>query len=413
MDFILLLLNYRTFYSKPRCSIKISWFISIFSVINFGPQHPATHGVLRSVSISHGESIQWISPEIGLLHRGTEKLMECNYYNSNIGYFDRSDHVSGVIQELAFILTLERMMNCYCSNYISLWRTILLEFYRNLNHSLNITTHAIDIGSFTTMPWKPEEREKLMNTIEVLSGTRFHAIPPLINKLRFDISLFSIDPTIYWLLHYMRKLKEIHQLLTINRLWRTRLYEIGILIKDSCLYFGSSGSICRPIKIIIDARSIGHEFHEVSNHSISYPTIGDRPDRYILRFNEIIEPCRIIYILFYILLSSFFYSSFTSFSIIMEIMIEEFLIIFPLILSLMNQLTLSIESSKGIYSIYLFAFPYVIINIITNDFPTTNQSNKFSKYINSGDLIAVLGSIDSVLGSVDLQLNHVNLIRVA
>ena len=256
--------------------------------------------------------------------------MECNYYNSNIGYFDRSDHVSGVIQEFSFILILERMINCYCSNYISLWRIILLEFYRNLNHSLNITTHAIDIGSFTTMPWKPEEREKLMNTIEVLSGTRFHAIPPLINKSRFDISLFSIDPSIYWLLHYIRKLKEIHQLLTINRLWRTRLYEIGILIKDSCLYFGSSGSLSRPIKIIIDARSIGHEFHEVSNHSISYPSIGDRPDRYILRFNEIIEPCRIMYILFYILLSSFFYSSFSwicNHSLILRLNLSFFLLL--------------------------------------------------------------------------------------
>ena len=110
--------------------------------------------------------------------------MECNYYNLNIGYFDRSDHVTGVIQEPAFILTLERIINCYCSNYISLWRTLLLEFYRNLNHSLNITTHAIDIGLFTTMLWKSEEREKLINYIEILSGTRFHAISPLINKLR-------------------------------------------------------------------------------------------------------------------------------------------------------------------------------------------------------------------------------------
>jgi NADH:ubiquinone oxidoreductase subunit D len=124
----------------------------IFNIFNSGPQHPATHGVLRSIAILHGEIIQWISPEIGLLHRGTEKLIECNYYNSNIGYFDRSDHVSGVIQELVFILILERIINCYCSNYISLWRTLLIEFYRNPNHSLNITTHAIDIGLFTTMP---------------------------------------------------------------------------------------------------------------------------------------------------------------------------------------------------------------------------------------------------------------------
>lgn len=204
------------------------------------------------------------------------------------------------------------------------------------------------------------------------------------------------------MLYYIRKLKEIHSILSINRLWRARLYEIGIIIKDFCLYFGLSGSLSRSIKIIIDARFTGHEFHEELNYSISYPSIGDCLDRYIPRFNEIIESCRIIYGLFYILLSAYFFSTFASFSIIMELLIEEFLIHFPLILSLILQFKLSIESSKGIYSIYLFPFPFLIINIITNDFPTTNQLNKFNNNINLGDLIAVLGPIDSVLGSVDL-----------
>ena len=379
-------------------------YLSIYSLINFGPQHPATHGVLRLISLLNGEIIQWISPEIGLLHRGTEKLIECNYYNLNIGYFDRSDHVSGIIQELIFILILERIINCYCSNYISIWRTLLLEFYRNLNHSLNITTHAIDIGLFTTMLWKSEEREKLINYIEIISGTRFHAIFLLINKLRYDISLFFIDSFIYWLLHYIRKLKEIYNILSINRLWRTRLYEIGIIIKDYCLYFGLSGLLARSIKLIIDARFIGYEFHEESNYPISYSSIGDCPDRYILRFNEIIESSRIIYSLFYLILSISFYCNISSFSLIMELLIEEFLINFPLILSLILQFKLTIESSKGIYSIYLYSFPFLIINIISNDFPIINQLNKFSKYINLGDLIAILGSIDSVLGSVDLDL---------
>lgn len=204
------------------------------------------------------------------------------------------------------------------------------------------------------------------------------------------------------MLYYIRKLKEIHIILSYNRLWRTRLYEIGIIIKDSCLYSGLTGIISRSIKIIIDARFTGYEFHDELNYSISYPSIGDCLDRYIPRFNEIIECCRIIYGLFYILLSAYFYSTFSGFSIIMELLIEEFLIHFPLILSLIIQSKLSIESSKGIYSIYLFTFPFLIINIITNDFPTTNQLNKFNNYINLGDLIAVLGSIDSVLGSVDL-----------
>ena len=115
-----------------------------------------------------------------------------------------------------------------------------------------------------------EEREKLINYIEILSGTRFHAVFSLINKLRYDISLFFIDSFIYRLLYYIRKLKEIHNILSINRLWRTRLYEIGIVIKDSCLYSGLTGLLSRSIKIIIDARFTGYEFYEELNYSISY-----------------------------------------------------------------------------------------------------------------------------------------------
>ena len=129
---------------------------------------------------------------------------------------------------------------------------------------------------------------------------------------------------------------------------------------------------------MIDARFTGYEFHELLNYSIFYSSIGDCLDRYILRFNEMIECCRIIHSLFYILLHtsfSYHYSTFTGFSITMQLLIEEFLIHFPLILSLIIQFKLSIESSKGIYTIYLFTFPFLIINIITNDFLTINQCN--------------------------------------
>ena len=184
------------------------------------------------------------------------------------------------------------------------------------------------------MPWKSEEREKLINYIEILSGTRFHAVFSLINKLRYDISLFFIDSFIYWLLYYIRKLKEIHNPLSINGLWRTRLYEIGIINRDFCLYFGITGLISRSAKLILDARFTGHEFHEELNYSISYPLIGDCPDRYIPRFNEIIESCRIIYALFYILLSAYFYYAFTAFSIIMELLIEDFSRFFDIFIDL-------------------------------------------------------------------------------
>jgi NADH-quinone oxidoreductase subunit D len=138
--------------------------------------------------------------------------------------------------------------------------------------------------------------------IEVLSGTRLHAVSSLISRLRYDITLFFIDSFIFWLSYYIRKLKEVHSVLSINRLWRTRLYEIGIVIKDSCLYYGSSGLLSRPIRIIIDARLTGHEFHEELNYPIPYPLIGDCLDRYIPRINEIIESCRIIYACFFQLL---------------------------------------------------------------------------------------------------------------
>ena len=252
--------------------------------------------------------------------------MESNNYNCNIGYFDRLDYVSNVIQELVFILMLERIINCYGSNYISLWRTLFIEFYRNLNHTLNITTHAIDIGLFTTMLWKSEEREKLLGYMEILSGTRFHCIFLLVSKLRYDISLFFIDSLTYWLLYYIRKLKEVHNILSINRLWRTRLYEIGIVIKDSCLYFGLTGLLSRSINLVIDARFTGYELYEELNYPISYPTIGDCLDRYILRLNEIIESSRIIYGLLFLLLHSAFsylYTSNVRFSLTMELLIEQ------------------------------------------------------------------------------------------
>ena len=160
-------------------------------LVNLGPQHPSTHGVLRLISVLYGEIIRWIIPEIGLLHRGTEKLIDLHYYCASISYFDRFDYVSTITQELLFVHGLERLISSYGSIYDSTLRTLFLEFYRILNHCLAITTHAIDIGLFTTMLWSFEEREKLINFSEVLSGTRFHAAFVLMGRLRYDIYLVA------------------------------------------------------------------------------------------------------------------------------------------------------------------------------------------------------------------------------
>lgn len=376
-------------------------------LVNLGPQHPSTHGVLRLISVLYGEIIRWIIPEIGLLHRGTEKLIDLHYYCASISYFDRFDYVSIITQELLFVHGLERLISSYGSIYDSTLRTLFLEFYRILNHCLAITTHAIDIGLFTTMLWSFEEREKLINFSEVLSGTRFHAAFVLMGRLRYDIALRWIDSFVYFLIHFTRKLKEIHYILSMNRLWRRRLYEIGIIERDFCFYFGFSGMLSRSAYIWLDARFTGYECYQGLDYSIFLASNSDCLDRYVLRFNEMIESCRIIYgILFRWLnerLKSFSSSCYSSclFSI-MEWLISSFLITFPFIQSLINELKFSMESSKGIYSIFINSFPYWTTTIISNDFLTLNQLNKFCRSINLGDLIAVLGSIDFVLGSVDL-----------
>jgi len=421
----------------------------MYGLINIGPQHPSTHGVLRLVAILNGEIIQWISPELGYLHRGTEKLLECNYYSSSIGYFDRFDYVSTISQELLFVHALERLLYCFGTIYSSLFRTLFLELFRILNHCLAITTHAIDLGLFTTMLWTFEEREKLLCFIELVSGTRFHALILLIGRLRFDISLRFIDSLLFWLLYFIRRLKEIYIMLSINQLWRTRLFEIGIIDRNFALYFGLSGLLARSTFIYLDARLNDYEFYACLDFNVYLALNGDCLDRYFLRFNEMVESCRIIYsLLLFLFSSSFLFSLFSfdttrrynkntvqntinkdnqpnlpfqqtiiplidvsidctalfrsSYSSTMEMLIYEFLITFPFLLSFLFVLKLSIESSKGIYSIFIMAFPYWTTNIISNDYLALSSINKFCRYINIGDLIAVLGSIDFVLGSVDL-----------
>jgi len=319
--------------------------------LNIGPQHPSTHGVLRLITVLSGEIIVYITSEIGLLHRGTEKLIESNYFSSSIPYFDRLDYVSNITQELLFIQSIERLINCYSGIYISLWRTLLLEFYRVLNHVLNITTHAIDIGLFTTMLWGFDEREKLLNYIESISGTRFHVTLLLINRLRYDMTLIWINSFTYWLIHFAIKLKEIINILSNNRIWRARLNEIGIISSSLCLYFGLSGVLVRANGILIDARLIGYELYSSINYSLFFSFSGDCLDRYLLRMNEVIESLRIIYSTIYLLINSFIFNyQSPSSTLIMELLISDFWMHYPLIVTNIKSILINIESSKGIYS---------------------------------------------------------------
>ena len=408
-------------------------------IINIGPQHPSTHGVLRLIVLLNNELINWLNIEIGLLHRGSEKLIKLNYYYSSLLYFDRFDYVSVISQELLFIYSLERLFNSISSIYTSIIRILLVELYRILNHCLAITTHAIDIGLFTSMLWLFEERDKIYNLLESITGSRFHLAYLYINRLRFSISLFFIESLFLFLLTFIRRLIELYLLLSISSIWIKRLFEIGIIPLKTNLFFGFSGLLARSSNLLLDGRLYNYDSYSFINFNTFLSLNSDCLDRYILRFNEMYNSIYFIYNSFISLfslslgslgsfglsgsLSSLSLSSLSlslssraiinsySFSS-MENTIYSFLFNFslfnssslwsPNLSSISSSFHCFIESSKGLYALFISSFPFYVVNIIASDFLTINQLNKFCKNINIADLIAILGSVDFVLGSVDL-----------
>jgi NADH dehydrogenase (ubiquinone) Fe-S protein 2 len=192
-------------------------------ILNFGPQHPSAHGVLRLILELDGEIIIKADPHIGLLHRGTEKLIEYKTYWQALPYFDRLDYVSMMAQEHLFSLTIEQLINCeipYRAKYI---RVIFLELTRILNHLLSITTHAIDVGALTPLLWAFEEREKIMEFYERVSGARMHAAYIKPGGVQFDIPIGLINDIYSFAKQFNSRINELEELLTNNRIWKQRL----------------------------------------------------------------------------------------------------------------------------------------------------------------------------------------------
>ena len=431
---LLVFFFFLSFLSYLTSSLRIDLWVFITSlvmkinqsiVINIGPAHPSCHGVLRMIAILNGELIQYLTVEIGLLHRGTEKLMETNNYINSIGYMDRLDYVSTISQEILFVNVMERIINCYEVIYSAVLRTLFLEFFRILNHLLAITTSIIDLGLFTTMLLMFEEREKLLNFVESLSGTRFHAMFVLLGRIRYDITLKLINSLIEWLLNFIRKLKELHNITSENSIFRSRLYEIGIVPSDFCLYFGISGVVARAAGIMLDARIIGYEYYNAIDFALFFSVLSDCWSRFFMRILETLQSSDIIYTILYIILNSFIINnSFGNSS--MEEVITNFC--YPSLMldnfpstslrrdkynsnnwyGLYSACKVSIESSKGIYSIFVNSMlPHsssraFTVNIVANDFLMITQLGRLTKSMNLADLIALLGSLDFVLGAVDL-----------
>jgi len=255
--------------------------------INFGPQHPAAHGVLRLVLELDGEVVDRVDPHIGLLHRGTEKLMEARTYLQNVPYFDRLDYVAPMNQEHAFCLALERMAGIEVPVRAQLIRVLFCEIGRILNHLLNVTTQALDVGALTPPLWGFEEREKLMVFYERASGARLHANYFRPGGVHQDLPDALIDDIETWAKGFHRPLGDIDKLMTGNRIFKQRNVDIGVVSREQAMAWGFSGVMVRGSGIAWDLRrSQPYECYSELDFDIPLGVNGDCYDRYLCRMQE-------------------------------------------------------------------------------------------------------------------------------
>ncbi|MFZ0104747.1 MAG: NADH-quinone oxidoreductase subunit D, partial [Pseudolabrys sp.] len=255
--------------------------------INFGPQHPAAHGVLRLVLELDGEVVERVDPHIGLLHRGTEKLIEHKTYLQAVPYFDRLDYVAPMNQEHAFCLAVEKLLGIEVPRRAQLIRVLYSEIGRLLSHLLNVTTQAMDVGALTPPLWGFEEREKLMVFYERASGSRMHAAyfrpggvhQDLTPKLVDDIHAFC-DP-------FLAVVDDLDALLTGNRIFKQRNVDIGVVKLSDCWNWGFSGVMVRGSGAAWDLRKAQpYECYSELEFDIPIGKNGDCFDRYLIRMEE-------------------------------------------------------------------------------------------------------------------------------
>lgn len=264
--------------------------------INFGPQHPAAHGVLRLILELNGEIIQKADPHIGLLHRGTEKLIENKTYLQALPYFDRLDYVSMMAQEHAYSLAVEKLLQITVPSRAQYIRVILCEITRILNHLLSITTHALDVGALTPLLWAFEEREKLMQFYERVSGARLHASYIRPGGVYLDLPEMLMADIYSFLIQFSSRIDEMEELLTGNRIWKQRLVHVGYVSHITALNMGFSGVMVRGSGIPWDLRKLNpYEIYDNLDFIIPTGINGDCFDRYLIRIEEMRQSLNIIF----------------------------------------------------------------------------------------------------------------------
>jgi NADH:ubiquinone oxidoreductase subunit D len=267
--------------------------------LNFGPQHPAAHGVLRLILQLNEEIIEKNDIHIGLLHRGSEKLMEDKIYLHSLPYFDRMDYVSMLVQEHAYCLAIEKLLNTtnYSATFVQI-RTLYDELTRLLNHMLAIACHALDVGSMSSIFWMFEEREKIMEFYERVSGARMHAAFYRPNEVNLNaISNFLLEDLVEFVKNCFITLNEVHNVLTFNKIWKQRLVNIGTYNHQTCLDYGLTGVMARSTGLKRDLRLDKLDTY-ANYYYLNFKSYvgqhGDSYDRFLIRMNEMLESLSII-----------------------------------------------------------------------------------------------------------------------
>ncbi len=381
--------------------------------INFGPQHPAAHGVLRLILELNGEVIERADPHIGLLHRGTEKLIEYKTFLQALPYFDRLDYVSMMAQEHSYSLAIERLIGINIPLRASIIRVIFSEITRILNHILGLTTHALDVGAMTPFLWLFEEREKLMEFYERVSGARMHTAYIRPGGVSKDIPLTLLNDLYIFLKNFKHAMLEMEDLLNNNRIWKQRLVNIGVISHKEAKDLSFSGVMLRGSGINWDLRkSEPYEIYKYLKFKTFIGKNGDCFDRYIIRLKEINESCNIILQCLNLIQFGKVQSSNNKFVIppkaimkhSMESLIHHFKIFTEGFLVPKNNIYSAIEAPKGEFGVYLVSLggnkPYRC-KIRAPGFTHLQSLNFISSGHMIADVVTIIGTLDIVFGEVD------------
>jgi NADH dehydrogenase (ubiquinone) Fe-S protein 2 len=381
--------------------------------INFGPQHPAAHGVLRLILELDGEVVKRADPHIGLLHRGTEKLIENKTYIQALPYFDRLDYVSMMAQEHTYSLAVEKIAGVKVPRRAQVIRVIFLEITRILNHLLAVGCHAMDVGAMTPFMWAFEEREKLMEFYERVSGARMHAAYVRPGGVSLDIPLGFLDDLYLFCNQFNIRLDEIEEMLTGNRIWKERLVDIGIVSSKKAVDWGFSGVMLRGSGLPWDLRKTQpYEIYPELDFSIPVGNSGDCFDRYLIRVEEMRQSLNIIEqsiklmeegpikIINYKLNPP----SRSEMKVSMEAVIHHFKMYSEGIVLPFGETYTATEAPKGEFGVYLISNntekPYRC-KIKAPGFGHLQALNEMSKGHMIADVVTIIGTQDIFFGEVD------------